>query len=363
MRTQYLTITTIAAVLLGLLSTGCSKPTSGEVTVRYGITPYQDSALPVVPEALGWYKENGIDFKPIPVSWGDVPAAMSAGAIDVAIYNFNSFQPSYENAAKGGSKPVFYCPLLMFKGQAIMVKSNSGLQVLEDLPRENKQARDNRTAKVAQQLKGKRIAITKGTELEQIVLAALKKGGLTENDVTLIHASPEDSLASFLAGNVDAFAAGLTERVEARRHGGVELLVTSDVMLPAINGLMTTEAFALKHPEILDKLAMLWFRNIRFMEEDLKKNCSHILAYLAKAASTRYSPDEYVIAWTFDVLPRDAKAAHHLFNDSSSPSYWRAAWDANNEYLLQQGKIKSPVPYSAYWGETNLLRLSTQASK
>jgi len=330
------------------------------LTIRYGITPYQDSALPVVAKELGWYKEAGFNVELVPVQWGDVITAIAGGAIDVAIYNLNSFQPPYNNAAQGSNKPVFYSPLYLFKGQAIMVRSNSGMEVFRDIAGESKEARDTRIARIAAQLKGKRIAVTEGTELEQIVLAALQKAGLNKDDVRLIHASPEDSLAAFLAGNIDAFAAGLTERVEARRHGGTEMLTTADVMQPVIDGIVTTEAFAQKHPEVMDKLVQIWFRTIRFMDADVNTNSTHILKYLSNTASTHYSPEEYSIAWTFDVFPHDAKAAQALFSNPVLPSFWKTAWNANNNFLLQQGKIKSPVPYSAYWGDKVLERLSHQ---
>jgi ABC-type nitrate/sulfonate/bicarbonate transport system substrate-binding protein len=349
-----------AIVLAAVFWKASSRRQPGTVTVRYGITPYQDSGLPVVPERLGWYKEAGINVELVPVTWGDVITAMSGNAIDVAIYNFNSFQAPYENAAKGTAKPVFYCPVFLFKGQAIMVRTNSGMEGFREVAGESKEQRDERIVRTAKQLKGKRIAVTEGTELDQIVLAALKKAELSKQDVTLIHASPEDSLAAFLAGNVDAFAAGLTERVEARRRGATELLLTADVMLPVVDGIITSEAFATKHPEVMEKLAGIWFRTIRFMEEDLNKNSAHIRDYLSKAASTRYSPEEYAVAWTFNVFPHDPKEANKLFNDPASSAYWKTAWDANNEFLKQQSKVQGPVPYSAYWGEKVLQRLSKE---
>ena len=115
----------------------------------------------------------------------------------------------------------------------------------KDVSGEDAATRDRRVADAARQLKGKRVAVTVGTELDQIVITALQKAGLdSKKDVTLINASPEESLAAFLSGNVDAFAAGLTERTEARRHGGTELLVASDVTLPVIDGLITSDVKA-----------------------------------------------------------------------------------------------------------------------
>lgn len=328
-------------------------------SVKYGITPYQDSALPVVADALGWYNESGISAQMVPATWGDVVTGISSGAIDVAVYNFNSFQAPYANAAQGPRKPVFYCPLFLFKGQAIMIKTESSMIPFKEVPGEDPVSREKRVSDVARQLKGKRIAVTVGTELDQIVITALQKAGLdSKKDVTMINASPEDSLAAFLSGNVDAFAAGLTERTEARRHGGVELLVASDVTLPVVDGLITSEQFAQSNGALLDQLCQTWFRTVRFMEEDLGNHSQYVLGYLAKSASTRYSPEEYKIAWTFDQFPHTAKEADETFNAPSSPYFWKRAWDANNEFLLRGKKIATPVPYSAYWGEKVLARLA-----
>ena len=354
-------------IIIAVLILGCSRQEEKDMPksksqelfkIRCGITPYQDSALPVVPKELGWYKEEGLDVELVPVTWGDVVTALMSNSIDVAVYNFNSFLPPYENAAKGTDKPLFYAPFYLFKGQAIMIHDGRGFKVYPASENETMEQRDKRVVESAKQLKGKRIAVTEGTELEQIVLAALDRAGMSKNDVSMIHASPEDSLAAFLSGNIDAFAAGLTERVEARRHGGIELLTTADVMLPVIDGLITRESFAKDHSEILDKLVKVWFRTIRFMEADLLKNSEHIRNYLASAASTRYSPDEYMIAWSFNVFPDNPIKANTLFNNHDSSAFWKTSWDAVNNFLIQQKKIKKPVPYMAYSGEDVLSRLA-----
>jgi len=307
---------------------------------------------------LGWYGTEGLTVRIVPLTWGDVITALSSGSIDVAIYNFNSFQAPYENASKGSRKPVFYCPLYLFKGQAIMVHGNSGFKPYEEDTSVPAPERARRIVVVAAQLRGRSIAVTEGTELEQIVLQAIEKANLKRSDVKLIHASPEDSLAAFLAGSVDAFAAGLTERVEARRHGAVELLTTSDVAMPVVDGLITTEEFASAHRELLDKLCVLWFRTIQYMNQDLVQNSSTILDYLKSTASTRYAPEEYKVAWTFNVFPPNARSAKELFSNSTSPYYWKVSWDANNSFLLREKKITVTVPYSAYLGDETLSRLA-----
>lgn len=357
--------TAIIAVILGLGAVlyFAAAPSGGTKPIRFGITPYQDTALPVVAAKKGWYREEGLEIEFVPLAWGDVMTALSSGAIDAAIYNFNSFLAPYENAAKLSPKPVYYAPLYLFKAQAIMVHGNRGFETLAPvtpLSQSGRPASD--VARVAAQLKGKRIALTKATELEQIVVEALKRADLAESDVEIIHASIEDSLAAFLAKDVDAFAAGLTERVEARRHGAVELLTAADVIMPVIDGLVTTDAFAAKNPEALDKLVRIWFRTIRYIKEDVKTNSQEVRDYLRTAASTRYSPEEYAMAWTFSVYPDHAAEADAFFNTKDAPFFWKTAWDGINGFLLEEKKASAPAPYSAYLGEETLGRLAKEGS-
>jgi len=329
------------------------------VTIRFGITPYQDTALPVVGDRLGWYEEKNLDVQFVPLSWGDVVLALSSGSIDASIYTINAFQAPYSEAVAGRFKPIFYSPIYVFKGTAIMVHGDSGLSVVGNISSLPAPVREGRVVDAVRQLRGKRIAVTQGTEYEQIVLAALAKAGLDPGqDVTLIHASVEDALAAFLSGDVDAFGAGLTERIEAQRHGAKELLVAADVGPPSIDGLVTTQEFASRNRDAMDDLLRVWFRTVDYMEGDLKGRSRFVREYLRGKASTRYSPDEYAIAWTFNVFPRTPSEAVRVFNSPEGAFYWKNVWDYNNQFLMSEGKIKEPVPYSAYWGTEVLSRVA-----
>src|SRR5947209_5998258 len=144
--TQIVVVLATVSVLAGGITWWLLNGKQHQVVIRYGITPYQDSALPVVPAKLGWYRDAGLNVELVPATWGDVVTAISAGAIDVAVYNFNSFQAPYENAAQGPRRPVFYCPLFLFKGQAIMIKAGSSMVPFKDVPGEDAATRDRRVA-------------------------------------------------------------------------------------------------------------------------------------------------------------------------------------------------------------------------
>jgi sulfonate transport system substrate-binding protein len=72
--------------------------------------------------------------------------------------------------------------------QAILVGEKSPIQTLSDL-------------------KGKRIAVTKGAGSHYLLLAALAKGGLSFKDISPAYLAPGDGRAAFVSNNVDAWVA------------------------------------------------------------------------------------------------------------------------------------------------------------
>lgn len=58
----------------------------------------------------------------------------------------------------------------------------------------------------AADLKGKRVAVAKGTSGHYLLLAALAEAGLTIKDVNVIYASPIDAQNAFASGKLDAWA-------------------------------------------------------------------------------------------------------------------------------------------------------------
>jgi NitT/TauT family transport system substrate-binding protein len=348
MRRSIISAAAIFAVVIAAWMIWPFLPKEPSDVIRYGVAPYQDTALPVIGDKLKWYGEESLNVRVVPVDWGDVPLTLTANSIDVSIYNINSFLPPWNAAASGGKNLVFYAPFYIFKGNAVMVHKDANYKTSA-----NAKTKDEFIA-VIQQLRGKRIAVTTGTEFEQLVLEALSLAGLTPSDVTIINASPSDSLAAFLAGNVDAFSAGLTERIEAEKNGAVPLIVGSDVEMPVIDGLVTTESFARSNATKLDALVRVWFRTIQYVDADVANNSLIVRQYLSERGSTKFSAEEYAIAWKFDEYPRTPEEAAKAFNDPSSKYYWKPIWTGVNDFLLKQGKIKAAVSDKWYWGEKTL---------
>jgi len=342
-------VVAVAAVVTLLL-----RPTGPEATrVVYGISPYQDTILPIVAQEKGWYGKEGLNVDLRVLAWGDVMVALASGAVDVAIQNFNSFQAAYPNIKQGGKEVIFWHPLFVFKGAAIVVRPNSGLKPLSEIIKAEQDMQKALIA-TAKQLKGKTIIATQGTEMEQVVLRALEIAGLSRQDVTLVHAQPDEGLNAFLRGEGDAYSGGVTEQLKAYREGNVQLLSAADVGLVVVDGLVTTREFAEKHSDVLYKLLRLWYRTVQFIDADIDTNSKVVIDYLNKKASYQFDVEDYKFTWTTtEYFPPTPAAARKTWLDSSSPYYWKKAWDANNEYLIRENKIPKPVPYDVFWMETS----------
>ncbi|MCC7055105.1 MAG: ABC transporter substrate-binding protein [Gemmatimonadaceae bacterium] len=347
----------IAFIALGI-GTGLwlvMRRSSSPVEIRYGITPFQDSALPVVPAALGWYKESGLNVRLVDLGWEDVPLALASGSIDVALYNFDSFMSSWPSLASGGKDVVFYAPLYLWNGAAIMVRGGA-MSPAGDLSVLSPAQRSERVRSAVGQLRGKRIGISEGTTFEQTVLDALRVAGMTRTDVVLVHAKAADNLAAFLSGGLDAFSAGLTERVQAQRSGAVPLVEGPDVSLPVVDGLVARRDFVELHPDEMARLVETWFRTVEYVSANPAERGRPVLNYLLGKASVDYSPEEYAVAWTFQYFPKSRDEAVRAFLTPGSPYFWRPIWAQNSLDLVQQGKIAKPVPERVFLGEEALRR-------
>ena len=316
--------------------------------VTYGISPYQDTIIPKYADIQGWYEQEGIVPDLRVLAWGDIMPAIGGG-VDVAIQNFNSFQASYWNLRARGIEPVFYYPFFVFKGAAILIPATSELRTAEDFSRDGLSRRASVRAAAAQ-LEGRSVAATIGTEMEQLVTAALDQAGLADaRDQILIHAQPADALAAFLTGSVDAFSAGVTEQTEAARSGARVLVSSADILPAVIDGLVTTSTYVEENGELLDSLVALWFRSIRHLDEDLPTRAPLLLEFLNSVGSTRYTVEEYREVWNrFDYFPRTEVEAEAQIMSPSGEYYWRRSWEGTNELLLQEGTISRAVPSRAF---------------
>lgn len=174
-----------ALVLLAGLAANAHAAERAPSELRIG---FQKSSINLlIVKQLGLLEKR---FPAAKVSWIEFPAgpqlleALSVGSLD-----FGMTGDSPPVFAQAAGKDLLYVGAEAPKPEnsAILVPANSALRSLVDL-------------------KGKRVALQKGSSAHFVVVQALKKAGLKWADIEPIYLTPADARAAFERGSVDAWA-------------------------------------------------------------------------------------------------------------------------------------------------------------
>lgn len=155
--------------------------------------------------------------------------AAKAGKIDITSSGFASLI----NEAKAKSDILLFAIERNHLGEGIVVRGDSGIKTIEDL-------------------KGKKIAVNfVGGTGEYILFRTLEENGISRDGITRININnPEDGVAAFVSGNVDAIATWDQYLAAAINVPGARLLVDGK-QIRSLNSWVhfVTRDFATKHPE------------------------------------------------------------------------------------------------------------------
>ncbi|WP_432085814.1 glycine betaine ABC transporter substrate-binding protein [Streptomyces sp. bgisy095] len=227
------------ALLLALSTTACGGAGSGgegkggKVRVRI--------AYQAIPNADLVVKNQRLLEKALPdaeVSWvkfdsgGDVNTAVIAGSVDLGLL---------------GSSPVT-------KGLSAPLNIPYKVLWIHDLIGDNEALVAKKDVASVAALKGRKIATPFGSTAHYSLLVALESAGLKASDVTLVDLQPQDALAAWQRGDIDAAYVWTPSLTELKKDGKV--LVSSREIAakgrPTADLGVVTDAFAAKHPEIVD---------------------------------------------------------------------------------------------------------------
>ncbi|HEY0211991.1 MAG TPA: aliphatic sulfonate ABC transporter substrate-binding protein [Paenirhodobacter sp.] len=181
-RRQFSIATLGAAVGMATFSARASQVK----TLKIG---YQKTGLPVIAQQQ---KTIETALKPlgIAVEWVEFSAgpplveALNVGAVHLG---WTGDAPPIFGQSAGSA--ITYVAALPSSGagEAIFAKDSSGIRTVADL-------------------KGKRVAVGKGTSSNNLVVAALEANGLSYGDIQPVYLSPADAGSAFAADKVDAWA-------------------------------------------------------------------------------------------------------------------------------------------------------------
>lgn len=132
--------------------------------------------------------------------------------------------------------------------EAIVVPRGSALRTLADL-------------------KGKKVALNKGSNVHYLLLKALEKAGVAYADIQPVFLPPADARAAFERGSVDAWAIWDPFLAAAEKQIGARVLADGKGLVANYQFYLASRTYAEKNPEILrivqDEVAKVddWGRN------------------------------------------------------------------------------------------------------
>lgn len=223
----------IALLLMLGTATAIAKTPEYPSEIRLGFQKYAIS--------LFWLKANGtleklLEPKGVKVTWGEFVAgpqmleALNAGRLDWA--TTGETPPVFAQAAKGS--PLVYVAYEPAApgGEAILVRNDSPLHSVADL-------------------KGKKVALNKGSNVHYLLLRALEQAGLSIKDIKATYLAPGDARPAFERGNVDAWVIWDPFFAAAEQQLGARVLADGTDLVDNYQFYLSTHTFAQKYPELL----------------------------------------------------------------------------------------------------------------
>lgn len=115
-------------------------------------------------------------------------------------------------------------------------------------------------------LQGKKVAGPKGTILHQLLLAALARDGLKQDDVAFINMGIPQGMAALFAGNVDAaLVAG--PAVPQALAQGAHIVTTGEGLLDATIVIAVNNKFLTAHPDLVKRYMKVHAASLQYMKD------------------------------------------------------------------------------------------------
>ena len=246
----------LVALFVAATSIGAVTQAQAE-TLRIG---YQKYGTLVLLKAKGTL-EKRLAEQGVEVSWTEFPGGpqllegLNVGSVDFGVTG--ETPPVFAQAAGANLLYVAYEPPAP-SSEAILVPKGSSLKSVAEL-------------------KGKKVALNKGSNVHYLLVRALEDAGLKYSDITPIYLPPADARAAFERGSVDAwviwdpFLAAAENQLQARSLRNGQGLVDNHQFY------LATKPYAEQHPQVLSTL----IEEVRAVGEDSKADPAAVTEQVA----------------------------------------------------------------------------------
>ena len=284
----------LCIVLAGsLFASGKKEEQLKEINISYVRSPFN---LPLIIMKEKGMAEKAFGEKGIKVNYYEITSgakqteAIAAGSLDIASV-INSASVILANAAGN--------PVEIFAGFS---KPEKMFTIMTSNP----------NIKTPADLKGKKIAGPKGTVLHELLVAALKKEGLTIKDVEHINMGIPNAVQAMLAGKVDCALAAAASVVAAEKNGGRVLVTCEGYVSPLLISACSKD-FAAAHPDMLKLYTDTYKEALKWMTA----NMDEALALGAQVQDISIEDAKKLFSWsnfTDHLTDADMDALHYDIN-------------------------------------------------
>ncbi|MEH2259754.1 sulfonate ABC transporter substrate-binding protein [Nostoc sp.] len=212
--------------------TANQSPTNQGVVVRIG---YQKAATILNTMKAQKDLEKAFAASGASVTWAEFPSGPPMlEAINAKSIDFGYTGESPPIFAQAGGTPIVYVAYDPWspKAEAILVPKSSSIQTLADL-------------------KGKRVAVAKGSNTNYLLVKALEKGKVDYKDIKPAFLQPPDARAAFEGNNVDAWAIWDPYLAAAQAATGARTLTDATGLAPNRGYYLAAKSFVDKYPDAL----------------------------------------------------------------------------------------------------------------
>lgn len=205
-------------------------------TLRIG---YQKSASLFVLQRAQGSLENKLQPLGVQVKWVEFPAGpqllegLNVGAVDVGFVG--EAPPIFAQAAGAQFVYIGYDPAAP-QAEAILVPHDSPIQTVA-------------------QLKGKKVALNKGSNVHYLLVRQLEKHGLSLNDIQPVYLAPADGRAAFESKSVDAWV--IWDPFQAAAEKAAQARVLADGSAGVANNYqyyLGARAYVQRNPKVIQVL-------------------------------------------------------------------------------------------------------------
>lgn len=222
----------LSSVVAGaMMMSGCGKKEAETVTLNIGFQKY--GLLPVI-KARGSL-ETALEKQHVKVKWVEFTAGpqllegLNVGSVSLG--EVGEAPPIFAQAANANLVYVANQPA-MPTAEALIVQKDSPIQSIKDL-------------------KGKRVALNKGSNVHYLLLKLLEANNLKLDDIQVVYLPPADARAAFEKGAVDAWVIWDPFFAAAEQQIGARVIANGENLVKNYQFYMADRKFAEQNPEVV----------------------------------------------------------------------------------------------------------------